>query len=401
MSDALLEKTTIRIRNTKTKDFFVATGEVLKFDGFLKVYIESKEDDAEEETRGLLPPVKVNENLDLKLITATQKFTNHPPRFSEASLVKKLEELGIGRPSTYAPTISTIQQREYVVKEEKPAKTRRIAEITLKNGKVEQKSREEKYGYEKGKLYPTDIGTVVNDFLVQYFKNIMNYNFTASVEEEFDRIAEGKVDWTEMIDKFYKPFHKTVDKTSEESEKAKGEKVLGKDPATGKPVLVKIGRYGPIAQIGESSDEEKPKFAALLKGQSLETISLEEALDLFKLPRTVGEYEGEEVVAGIGRYGPYVRHKSKFYSLKQGVDDPLSVGLERSIELIEEKRKLDSQKYIKKFDEEPELEILNGRYGPYISFKGKNYKIPRNKKPEELSLEECREIMDKSAKKKK
>jgi len=229
----------------------------------------------------------------------------------------------------------------------------------------------------------------------------MNYNFTASVEEQFDRIAEGKIDWTAMIDKFYKPFHTTVNKTTEESEKAKGEKVLGKDPETGKVILVKIGRYGPIVQMGESSDEEKPKFAPLLKGQSIEKMTLEEALDLFKLPRDIGVYEDAEVIVGVGRYGPYVRHKSKFYSLKKGVDDPLTISLERSVELIEEKRKQESQKYIKKFDDEPGLEILNGRYGPYISFKGKNYKIPRSKKPEDLSLDECREIMEKAGKKKK
>lgn len=401
MSDALLEKTTIKIKNNKTNDLFVATGEVLKFEGFLKVYIESSDDENEEETRGMLPPVKVNQELSMSSITATQRFTNHPPRYTEASLVKKLEELGIGRPSTYAPTISTIQQREYVVKEDRPGKIRDVIEINLKDGSISEKTKKEKHGYEKAKIFPTDIGMIVNDFLVQYFKNIMNYNFTASVEEEFDRIAEGDMGWTEMIDKFYNPFHKTVEKTTEESEKAKGEKVLGKDPKTGKDVLVKIGRYGPIAQIGQSSDEEKPKFASLLKGQSIETITLEEALDLFKLPRTVGVYEGEEVVIGIGRYGPYVRHKSKFYSLKKGVDDPMTITLDRAIELIEEKRKLEAQKHIKKFDEEPGLEVLNGRYGPYIAFKGKNYKIPKSKKPEELSLEEAKEIIEKGNKKKK
>ncbi|MFW5819881.1 MAG: type I DNA topoisomerase [Bacteroidota bacterium] len=400
MSDAVLEKTTVKISNTKTRDLFVATGEVLKFDGFLKVYIESSDDESEEETRGMLPPLKVNQELSVQSITAMQRFTNHPPRYTEASLVKKLEELGIGRPSTYAPTISTIQQREYVVKEDRAGTTREVIEINLENGNISEKKKKEKHGYEKSKIFPTDIGMIVNDFLVQYFKNIMNYNFTASVEEEFDRIAEGALGWTEMIDKFYHPFHKTVEKTTEESEKAKGEKVLGKDPNTGKDVLVKIGRYGPIAQIGHSTEEEKPKFASLLKGQSIETISLEEALDLFRLPRTVGAYEGEEVVIGVGRYGPYVRHKSKFYSLKKGVDDPMTISLDRAIELIEEKRKLEAQKHIKKFEVEPELEILNGRYGPYIAYKGKNYKIPKSKTPEDLSLEEAKEIIEKAAKKK-
>jgi DNA topoisomerase-1 len=401
MSDALLEKTTIKIKNNKTGDLFVATGEVLKFDGFLKVYMESKDDDSEEETRGLLPPVKKDEKLLLDTIEAVQKFTNHPPRYTEASLVKKLEELGIGRPSTYAPTISTIQQREYVVKEDRPGNTREITVISLKKGSVSEKSRSENYGFEKNKIFPTDIGTIVNDFLDQYFKGIMNYNFTASVEEEFDRIAEGKMDWTEMIDKFYKPFHETVEKTEEEGEKAKGEKVLGTDPESGKTLLVKIGRYGPIAQIGESSEEEKPRFAPLRKGQSIETISLEEALDLFKLPRKAGEYEGDEIIIGVGRFGPYARHKSKFYSLKKGVDDPMTITQERAIELIEEKRKQEAQKHIKQFDEEPDMQVLNGRYGPYISFKGKNYKIPKSKKPEELSLEECREIIETAGKKKK
>ncbi len=401
MSDALLERTTIRISNNKSDELFIAHGEVLKFDGFLKVYIESSDDENEEDTRGMLPPVKVGQKLNMNSITASQRFTHHPPRYTEASLVKKLEELGIGRPSTYAPTISTIQQRGYVVKEDRPGKTREITEISLKKGKITELKKKENYGFEKSKIFPTDIGLIVNDFLVQYFKNIMNYNFTATVEEEFDRIAEGEMDWTEMIDKFYSPFHKIVEKTTEESEKTKGERVLGKDPKTGKDVLVKIGRYGPIAQIGLSTDEEKPKFASLLKGQSIETITLEEALDLFKLPRSVGEYEGEEVMIGIGRFGPYVRHKSKFYSLKKGVDDPMTITLNRAIELIEEKRKMEAQKHIKKFDEEPGLEILNGRYGPYINFKGKNYKIPKSKKPEELSLEECREIMEKAAKKKK
>lgn len=398
MSDALLEKTTIRINNDKTTDLFIATGEVLKFDGFLKVYMESSDDEPEEETRGLLPPLKPHDGLLLDHIEATEKFTSHLPRYTEASLVKKLEELGIGRPSTYAPTISTIQQRGYVVKEDRPGETRSYALITLRKDKIEKTTKQENYGYEKAKLFPTDIGTIVNNFLEQYFGNIMDYNFTASVEEEFDRIADGDLEWTEMIDHFYKPFHIIVDHTEETGEKAKGEKVLGTDPKSGKNVFVKIGRYGPVVQIGEASDEEKPKFASLLKGQSIETITLEEALELFKLPRALGNYEDTEVVVGVGRFGPYVRHNSKFYSLKKGVDDPMKIEMARAIELIEEKRLQEKNRQIKVFED---LEVLNGRYGPYISSKGKNYKIPKNTKPEDLTEEQCREIIQNADKKKK
>ncbi len=398
MSDASLEKTSIRIKNDKSADLFIATGEVLKFDGFLKVYMESSDDDTEEETRGLLPPLKENDKLSLDRIEATEKFTSHAPRYTEASLVKKLEELGIGRPSTYAPTISTIQQRDYVVKEDRPGATRSFAFLALKDNRISKSERQENYGYEKAKLFPTDIGTIVNDFLEQYFGNIMDYNFTASVEEEFDRIADGDLEWADMIDHFYKPFHIIVDKTEETGEKAKGEKILGTDPVSGKNVSVKIGRYGPVVQIGEASDEEKPRFASLQKGQSIETISLGEALELFKLPRSIGEYENDEVIIGVGRFGPYVRHKSKFYSLKKGVDDPMKIGLERAIELIREKREQEKNRQIKKFGD---MEVLNGRYGPYISCKGKNYRIPKNTKPEELTEEQCREIVEKADKKKK
>lgn len=411
MSDARLEKTTVKIENDKKDNLFIAQGEVIKFDGFLKVYLESNDEDNNDESKagskpgisadsGLLPPMEKGDKLDLENIRADQRFTTHPPRYTEASLVKKLEELGIGRPSTYAPTISTIQQREYVVKEDRDGNQRKVVHIMLENNKVEQKTLTENYGYEKAKLFPTDIGMIVTDFLDQYFQEIMNYNFTASVEEEFDRIAGGEMEWVKMIDHFYKPFHATVDKTAEESEKSKGEKILGEDPKSGKVVMVKIGRYGPIAQIGEATDEEKPKFASLLKGQSIETITLEEALDLFKLPREIGNYEDSEVVIGVGRFGPYVRHKSKFYSLKKGLDDPMKITLERAIELIEEKRQQDKNKHIKKFDEMPGLEILNGRYGPYIAFEGKNYKIPKNTDPAGLSLEECKKIMEKKGNKK-
>jgi DNA topoisomerase-1 len=395
MSPAKLEKTTITISVSDTPEKFVATGEVLKFDGFLKVYIESTDDEQEEEAKGMLPPIKAKDELQRKLIEATEKTTMQPPRYTEASLVKKMEELGIGRPSTYAPTISTIQQREYVVKEDRKGSTREMTQLLLEGDAVSKKSITEKYGFEKGKLGPTDIGIIVNDFLEQYFQNIMNYNFTASVEKEFDEIAVGKLNWPEMIDEFYRPFHSKVDATTQTSERSKGEKILGTDPESGKPVSVKIGRFGPIAQIGEAGDEEKPRFASLLKGQSLETITLEEALGLFRLPRELGKFEGEDAVIGVGKYGPYVRHKGKFYSLGKE-DDPYSIGLERATEIIAEKRAMEQNRNIRQFEEEPDLQILKGRYGPYISFRKKNYRIPKNRKPEELSLEDCREIIEKA-----
>ncbi len=401
MSDALLEKTSINIQNNKNSELFIATGEVIKFDGFLKVYLESRDDENEDETKTLLPELKVSQSLDMEKICAEQKYSNSPPRYTEASLVRKLEEQGIGRPSTYAPTISTIQNREYVIKEDRDGKTRDAKEIKLIDGKIKTITKKEKYGYEKSKIFPTDIGLIVNDFLEQHFKNIMDYNFTASVEEEFDNIAQGSKVWTDMLDRFYKPFHAVVTKTAEVSERARGERVLGTDPKSEKPVLVKIGRYGPIAQIGEVSEDEKPKFASLLKGQSIETITLEEALELFKLPRTIGEYENKELVIGVGRFGPYVRHDSKFFSLKKGIDDPMTIEPARAVELIEEKRLQDKNKNIKKFAEMPGLEVLNGRYGPYITYEKKNYKIPKGKKPEELSLDDCKEIMKNAPKKKK
>jgi DNA topoisomerase-1 len=392
MSPAKLEKTTITISVSGAPEQFIATGEVLKFDGFLKVYMESTDDEQEEEAKGLLPQVQVKERLERKWIEAIEKTTLQPPRYTEASLVKKMEELGIGRPSTYAPTISTIQQREYVIKEDRKGSVRELARLQLKGSELTQDTTTEKYGFEKNKLSPTDIGIIVNDFLEQYFEGIMNYNFTASVEKEFDEIALGKVNWPLMIDNFYRPFHSTVESTTQTSERSKGERILGEDPETGKPVSVKIGRFGPLAQIGEASDEEKPRFASLLKGQSLETITLEEALALFRLPREIGQFEGEEMVAGVGRYGPYIRHMGKFYSLGQQ-DDPHTIQPGRAIEIIGEKRTQEKNRNIKQFDEEPGLQVLNGRYGPYISFQKKNYRIPKGQKPEELSLEECREII--------
>jgi DNA topoisomerase-1 len=395
MSEAQLEKTTISIAVSNAPEHFIATGEVLIFDGFLKVYMESTDDEQEEESKGLLPPVKRNDKLNREEIEAIEKTSMQPARYTEASLVKKMEELGIGRPSTYAPTISTVQQREYVVKEDRKGTEREMNQLVLKGESITEKIVKEKFGYEKGKLFPTDIGMIVNDFLEQNFQNIMNFNFTASVEEEFDDIAEGNKDWSSMIERFYTPFHNKVDTATQTSERSKGEKVLGTDPQSGKPVSVKIGRFGPIAQIGEASDEEKPRFASLLKGQSLETISLEEALDLFRLPRNLGHFEDEELVIGVGKYGPYVRHKSKFYSLAK-TDDPLTIEPERAIEIIIEKRAQEENKNIKQFEEEPGLLILNGRYGPYISFNKKNYRIPKSRKPEELSLEDCREIIEKA-----
>ena len=395
MSEALLEKTTISILVSGAPERFIATGEVLIFDGFLKVYMESSDDEQEEEAKGLLPPVKAEDKLMRELIEATEKTTLQPARYTEASLVKKMEELGIGRPSTYAPTISTVQNREYVVKEDRKGIEREMTQLVLKADTLAKKQIKEKYGFEKNKLFPTDIGMIVNDFLEQNFENIMDFNFTASVEEEFDEIAEGNKDWPSMIERFYTPFHTRVDNATQTSERSKGEKLLGEDPQSGKPVSVKIGRFGPIAQIGEASDEEKPRFASLLKGQSLETITLEEALDLFRLPRTIGQFEDEELVIGVGRYGPYVRHKSKFYSLAK-TDDPFVIKQDRAIEIIIEKRAREENRNIKQFAEEPGLLILNGRYGPYISFNKKNYRIPKSRKPEELTLEECREIIEKA-----
>ncbi len=354
MSEALLEKTTISILVSEAPERFIATGEVLIFDGFLKVYMESTDDEQEDEAKGLLPPVKAEDKLAREVIEATEKTSLQPARYTEASLVKKMEELGIGRPSTYAPTISTVQNREYVVKEDRKGLEQEMIQLVLKDDSLSKKQIKEKYGFEKNKLFPTDIGMIVNDFLEQNFQNIMDFNFTASVEEEFDEIAEGNKDWPSMIERFYTPFHTRVDTATQTSERSKGEKILGEDPQSGKPVSVKIGRFGPIAQIGEASDEEKPRFASLLKGQSLETITLEEALDLFRLPRTLGQFEDEELVIGVGKYGPYVRHKSKFYSLAK-TDDPFTIKQDRAIEIIIEKRAQEENRNIKQFEEEPGL----------------------------------------------
>jgi DNA topoisomerase I len=392
MSDAQLEKTNVTIGVSRADEKFIARGEVIKFDGFLKVYMESTDEEDNETGEGLLPPLQAGEELTLHEMTAQQKFTLQPPRYTEASLVKKLEELGIGRPSTYAPTISTIQKRGYVIKEDRPGSTRKIDFIVLKNNNLTEQEKTESFGYEKAKLFPTDIGVVVNGFLVQHFENILDYNFTAYVEEEFDEIAEGKLIWNKMIGDFYYPFHKQIEKTLEESKKVSGEKNLGKDPQSGENVYVKIGRYGPMVQIGESDGTIKPRFSGLKKGQSIDTINLEEAMELFKLPRQLGLFENSDVIVSTGRFGPFVKHKSAFYSLKKE-DDPLEITLDQAIELIHEKRKKEKEKLIKSFAEDDKLKILNGRFGVYISYDRQNYKIPKGKDPKELTIEECLKII--------
>jgi DNA topoisomerase-1 len=398
MADAKLEKTTVTISVSTAPEAFTVSGEVIIFDGFLKVYMESTDDENGNTPAGqeIIPPLKAKDVLQMSSILATQRFSQRPPRYTEASLVKKLEELGIGRPSTYAPTITTIQNRNYVVKEDRPGVEREFDVVALKAGKISEKTKTETTGAEKSKLFPTDIGMVVNDFLIENFEQIMDFNFTALVEKEFDDIAEGDLVWNEMIDKFYQPFHDQVEDVLKNSERSKGERILGKDPKTGKQVSVKIGRYGPVAQLGEASSEdndEKPQFSSLRTGQHLETITLEEALELFKLPRDLGEYENKKVTVSIGRFGPYVRHDNKFVSLGKE-DDPFTVKLDRAVELIETKREKDRKAVIKTFDEEPDLTVLNGRWGPYISFKKKNYKIPKKMKAEELSLDDCKKIIE-------
>lgn len=379
MADAELEKTNVSIQADNLSGTFVATGEVIKFDGFLKVYRETRDEDSDaaETESGLLPELNIGEVLNRKSMVATQRFSQHPPRYNEASLVKKLEELGIGRPSTYAPTISTIQQREYVTKGDKPGEEVAQTTITLHQDEIEKVTKQTVVGAERNKLIPTDVGIVVNDFLMQFFPEIMDYNFTADVEKKFDEVAEGKTEWTQLMKNFYQNFSPLVEKTlSVKSEHKVGERQLGNDPKTNKPVFVKIGRFGPVVQIGSADDDEKPRFAQMKQGQSLETITLEEALDLFKLPRLLGTFEDLDVTVGSGRFGPYVLHNKKYASIPKGID-PLSITLQEAISLIIDKRKAEEERHIKKFAEEPELEILNGRYGPYLSYKGKNYRLPR------------------------
>ena len=399
MADAELERTTISVGISGQTERFVAVGEVISFEGFLQVYMESNDDDTEkEQENGLLPPVKLHETLSLKDIVATERFTQRPPRYTEASLVRRLEELGIGRPSTYAPTIQTIQNREYVVKGDKEGVERAYTVVSLSKGKIEEAEKTETVVADRNKLMPTDIGTVVNDFLMEYFPDVLDYNFTASVEKEFDSVAEGELVWTKAIDKFYKIFHPIVEATAAvKTEHKVGERELGIDPKSGNPVFVKIGRYGPVVQIGaaHADDKEapKPQFASLMKGQSIDTITLEEALKLFDLPRTVGEYEGKVMVAAVGRFGPFIRHDGKFVSIPKDLN-PLTITAEEAIALIEGKRVKDEQRFIKKFEEDPEMEILKGRFGPYISYQKANYRIPKMvTDPTILTLEDCKKII--------
>ena len=395
MSDAELEKTTATIAVSGRKEHFVAVGEVLKFDGFLKVYMESTDDESDAEGNDkMLPALAKGDVLTLSSVTATERFSQAPARYTEASLVRKLEELGIGRPSTYAPTISTIQQREYVEKGDRKGTERKYRMLTLHDGKIESGEKTELTGADKGKLLPTDIGVVVNDFLTEYFPDILNYNFTANVEQQFDDIAEGKTVWNDEIDHFYKLFHPVVESAlALRLEHKVGERVLGTDPKSGRPVSVKIGRFGPLVQIGTPEDTEKPLFASLLKGQSMSTITLEEALKLFDLPRTLGDFEGKTVVVGIGRFGPYIRHDGKYVSLPKEFT-PQGVSLEDAIMLIQQKREQESQRLIKKFDEDDELELLNGRFGPYIAYKKKNYKLPKGSEPASLTFADCMKIVE-------
>ena len=395
MADAVVEKTTIDIQPSSREEHFVSNGETIQFDGFLRVYIESRDDEEAEEGLLTLPKVSMGQLLTPVEMTATERFTQQPPRYTEASLVKKMEELGIGRPSTYAPTISTIQQREYVEKGEKEGVKRTFDTLTLKNGKISDRKKTETVGSEKGKLIPTDIGTVVNAFLTEYFPDILDYNFTARVEEKFDDIAEGKLPWSAEMDDFYKMFHPEVDKAmTMKLEHKVGERVLGTDPKTGEQVSVKIGRFGPLVQIGTGDGDNKPRFASLLKGQSVSTITLDEALGLFDFPRSIGEFEGSDVVVAIGRFGPYVRHQGKFVSIPKDIE-PAALSLEEAIELIVAKREAEEKKVVKLFDNDPELRILNGRYGVYISYKKDNFKIPRTvTDPSALNYDEAMEIVN-------
>ena len=396
MADAQIEKTTVEIHPSASDEHFVATGETVKFDGFLNVYMESRDDEvADEAPQSLLPAVSQGEKLDADKIVAVSRHTQQPPRYTEASLVKKLEELGIGRPSTYAPTISTIQQRDYVERGDKEGTKRRYLTLTLKGGKISSKTGEETTGAEKGKLIPTDIGVVVNEFLTEYFPDILDYNFTAQMERRFDEIAEGNLRWAGEIARFYDLFHPAVEAASNmRLEHKVGERLLGTDPTTGKPVSVKIGRYGPLVQLGEGDKEgEKPQFASLLKGQSVSTITLDEALKLFEFPRTIGEYEGEDVSVAVGRFGPYIKHAGKFTSIPKGLE-PSAVTLDEAISLINEKREKELQKVVKTFAEDPDMQVLNGRYGVYIAYKGKNYKLPKTvTDPASLTLSECLDIV--------
>lgn len=405
MSEAEFEKTTAKISISSRKEELTAAGEVMKFDGFLKVYLESTDDEDENvlddsSDNSLLPPLKVGQDVFLKEMSATERFTRNPPRYTEASLVKKLEELGIGRPSTYAPTISTVQNRGYVVKEDREGKERKYRVYSLSNNEISAYTKTEITGAERNKLFPTDIGMMVNDFLVEHFQGIVDFNFTAKVEKEFDEIAQGLKDWTKMLRGFYDPFHKEVKETLETAERASHERILGTDPETGKTVLVRVGRFGPLVQIGAQDDEEKPRFASLRSGQMIETITFEEAMDLFKLPKKVGVFEDNEMFVAIGRFGPYIRHNDAFYALPKGTD-PFEVEEEQAIEIIKTKRQKDLDKIIRTFDENPDVRIEQGRWGPFIRFGKQNVKIPKGTKHEDLSYADVLKIADEDPKFKK
>ncbi len=395
MADADIEKTTVKIIVDGTSYDFTANGEVVLFDGFLRLYHESYEDEEQQDDEAhMLPNLKTGTQLKPIQVSATERLSQAPARYTEASLVRKLEELGIGRPSTYAPIISTIQQREYVVKGNKAGEKHQFHLLKLAKGKIKESTKTETVGQEKAKLLPTDIGVVVNDFLMQFFPEIMDYNFTANVEKDFDEVAEGKTDWKKVIKDFYNDFEPLVEKTmNDKMDHKMGERVLGTDPVSGKPVSVKIGRFGPVVQIGSANDKDKPRFAQLKKDQSIQTITFEEAMNLFKLPRTIGEYEGSEVTIGTGRFGPYVLHKKSYVSLPSKYN-PMEVTLEEAIELINEKKQTDEKKHLKQFAEEPELEVLNGRFGPYLHYKGNNYKLPKSQQNlDTLTVEKCLEII--------
>jgi DNA topoisomerase-1 len=395
MADARVEKTTITIGMSASNVSFTATGEVVLFDGFLKVYTESYDSNVAEDEKAILPRVDKGMGLTPESITALQRFTSPPPRYTEASLVKKLEELGIGRPSTYAPIISTIQSRGYVAREDRPGEKRNLAQLTLVKGKITRSEKTEVAGKEKAKLFPKDIGMIVNDFLIANFPDILDYNFTAGVEKEFDEIAAGEMKWEKMISTFYGPFRKTVDDSLSTRARMTGARQLGTDPATGLPVSVKMSRFGPVVQLGEASENQKPRFANLRRDQLLETITLEEALALFALPRAVGTFEDSEMTVGVGKFGPYVKHAGKFYSLKRGVDDPYTITEERAAELIREKREGEKQKVISELGD---IMVLNGRYGPYIMHDKTNYRIPKGTDPHKLTREECLAIIEKGSK---
>ena len=399
MAEASIEKTTVAVAiDNAVADMphFTATGEVIKFDGFLRVYIEGRDDDNENEASGLLPAMKIGDSIAARQITAAERYTQQPPRYTEATLVKKLEELGIGRPSTYAPTISTIQQRDYVIKGERPGIEREVETLTLTDGHIDSKRHIETSGAEKGKLIPTDVGTIVNRFLTEYFPDILDFNFTAAIEQRFDSIAEGQLGWTSELAEFYHKFHPSVvDATNMRLEHKVGERLLGTDPATGEPVTVKIGRYGPLVQIGTNDGENKPRFASLLKEQSMETITLAQALKLFEFPRQLGTFEDKDVTVAIGRFGPYVRHDGKFISIPKD-QHPAALTLDQAIEMIKAKRAEALSKIVKTFDDDPDMQILNGRYGVYISYKGDNYRMPKTvENPAELTREQVLDIVSK------